>query len=204
MNRSEILSSTEVSVGPELPIAVFSHCMITTKYGVYSIGGVDKDDQARNETWFWAKGSYEWKREPDLNVPIREIACGSFTFKNNTVLVIANGKESGSSSTQFLNLAEENRVWREGPQLPYVSWTTVGYMIVYNEEFLYSVNIYNDLFYTLMCPDLLSNCYWEPVYDVKLKYPRMWAVALMLPDDMIDMVNCTATNPLSKTNTMIY
>lgn len=193
-------------IGPELPIAVGFHCMIATEHGVYSTGGYDDTymSNARSETWFLAKGSSEWKPEPDLISARSGHACGSFTFNNNTVLVIS-GKTGGQiiSSTEFLNLGEENRAWQLGPQLPYVSVEQYGHRIVSNEESLYYINTFGNMFYKLMCPDpeLLSNCYWESLINAELKYPRSWAVALMLPEDMLNMVNCKTPSTTASTTT---
>ena len=161
--------------------------MISTEYGVYSTGGNVNASSARTETWFLGKNTYEWKPEAPMTVARSQHACGSFTFDNSTVLVVAGGYTS--NSTEFLNLEEgTNKIWQLGPPPPFDS--LLGHKIVSNEESLYYLNTFTNEFYQLMCPELLSNCYWEQLTNAKLRYSRLRAVAFMLPNDMLSMVDC--------------
>ena len=103
------------------------------------------------------------------------------------VLVVAGGYTS--NSTEFLNLEEgTNKIWQLGPPPPFDS--LLGHKIVSNEQSLYYLNTFTNEFYQLMCPELLSNCYWEQLTNAKLRYSRLRAVAFMLPSDMLSMVDC--------------
>ena len=196
LSRSEFLTSNGVTFGEEdLPISISTHCMVATEYGIYSTGGYHNADTefrtGRKETYFLPKYSNLWENGPDLMYKRREHACGLFTFANTYVLIVAGGfSENSSLSTELLKLGEVEMRWQPGPDLPQEVFTYGGHTIVSNGESLYYINTLVNVFYELICLESLSNCHWEPLYDAKLNYPRHLAVALMLPDDMADMVDC--------------
>ena len=170
--------------------------MIATKLGTYSTGGYHfYDTTGIYETWFLESNSVTWKIGPSLLDARAEHACGLFTFSNSEVLIVAGGNFENNKpvlTTELLNLAEldDNNGWQPGPMLPDGIAMGSGHTIVSNGESLYYINTFYNEFYELICLESLTNCTWARLYDAKLNYPRHYAVALMLPDDMVDMVDC--------------
>ena len=194
LSRSEFLNSNGSIFGENLPISTSTHCMVATEYGTYSTGGyhdaTTEFTTGRRETYFLPKYSNLWENGPDLIYKRREHACGLFTFSNTDVLIVAGGFGNSSMSTELLKVGEDEMRWQPGPDLPHEVFMHDGHTIVSNGESLYYINTFVNVFYELICPGSLTNCYWEPLYEAKLNYPRHLAVALMLPDDMADMVDC--------------
>ena len=206
LSRSEFLNSNGVSYGEDLPISISTHCMVATEYGIYSTGGYHTCCDAttefrtgRKETYFLPKYSNLWENGPDLMYKRREHACGLFTFSNTDVLIVAGGFGNSSMSTELLKVGEDEMKWQRGPELPQEVLLHGGHTIVSNGESLYYINTLVNVFYELICLQSLTNCTWTQLYDAKLNYPRHLAVALMLPDDMADMVDCGIRN-----TTMMY
>ena len=193
MNRNGVNFGKE-----DIPIAISTHCMVATEYGIYSTGGYHTCCNAttefrtgRKETYFLPNYSNLWENGPDLMYKRREHACGLFAFANSDVLIVAGGfSENSSLSTELLKVGEDEMKWQPGPELPQEVLLHGGHTIVSNGESLYYINTVVNVFYELICLESLSTCKWEQLYDAKLNYPRHLAVALMLPDDMADMVDC--------------
>ena len=194
LSRSEFLNSNGVTFGEDLPISTSTHCMVATEYGVYSTGGYHNEytefETGRKDTWFFPKSSVLWEKGPDLIYKRREHACGLFTFSHTDVLIVAGGFSENPVSTELLKVGEDEMRWQPGPDLPQEVELHYGHTIVSNGESLYYINTLVNVFYELICLESLSTCKWEQIYDAKLNYPRHLAVALMLPDDMADMVDC--------------
>ena len=77
----------------------------------------------------------------------------------------------------------------QGPALPEESVGMRSHNIVSNENSLYYINTLSNTFLKLVCSETIEDCDWQQL-EQTLKHPRGGAVALMLPDDMVDMVDC--------------
>ena len=181
------------------------HCMVATKLGTYSTGGYHNAStyiSGVKETWFLAKNSYSWESRPNLMFARKEHPCALFAFSNTEVLIVAGGNSEGKAlrSTELLILGDDENGWQPGPLLPEFVYMRSD-TIVSNGESLYLLYSLGNVFYELRCIESLTNCRWEPLHNVKLRYPRHWGIALMLPDHMVDMVDCTSTTSMTTSST---
>ena len=76
-----------------------------------------------------------------------------------------------------------------GPTLPQESIGN-SYKFVSNEDSLYYINTWINLFYKLVCAETIASCYWEKL-EQKLEQRRFQTIALMLPESMEHMADCT-------------
>ena len=93
--------------------------MISTEYGIYSIGGRDGHNilDIRAVTWVLDKTDDAWQNGPNLTDARHSHACGSFVFENTTILVVTGGTGRDIyqlRSTEFLSLGKENATWSFG------------------------------------------------------------------------------------------
>ena len=126
--RSAIPGSFEFQTGPDLPMAIYFHCLIQLNSSTALLigGSNDPDDgssSAVQSTFFLPipGGSNDARsmEGPDLISPRRSHACG--VLKNpsdgNNVVVVAGGVVEDPKSTEMLVMDSE-RIWKAGPELP--------------------------------------------------------------------------------------
>ena len=194
----EILSSTEIidaqyktsTIGPELPLKLYQHCMVSISSSeAMIIGGQTGDPDHLIDvlnTYFYNFDTQKWTSGPVLNVKRVYSGCTVMTTLNNEKKIIVTGgfvdsNHPSMTSTEILDLNGDR--WVYGPELPkphhthdMVSLADKVYVIAGGGRRSYENDYYNTIYE--MDSTLKS---WR-LLKQRLIEPRYWPVAALIPD----------------------
>ena len=122
-------------------------------------------------------------------------ACGSLRLKDGSQILVVAGdfyenQNRLINSVEFLDLSQEFLEWTSGPiSLPIDPNVTsvevgLGHQIVSNEEYLYYINTFQNLFYQLDCENV-TFCNWTELEN-ELLFPRTSAIVALVPNEFVD------------------
>ena len=198
-NTSVYISpKTGVSVGPELPTAMFWHCMLRLNSSTAMIiGGVAGDEYTRatNHTRFYHSESSDWTGGPDLRFARSTHACGliSDSLSNKKIVIATTGILDYSNSTDLWSVGSSQ--WIDGPEFPggdiYKATGTTSsdgkhFILIGGIDFRSGSGFQHSI-YKLQCFNLICN--WEKMKQ-KLHVARGYHFVILIPDNYD--VNCTA------------
>ena len=201
INGTEFVSLEGSRPGPMLPINVADHCVIKIDNETLLLTGgshvIGRDHVKLKSTWFFTLSNESWSKGPDMLEARWKHACGSLRLKDGSqVLVVAGdffeGKNRLIDSVEILDLSPDFPEWTSGPiSLPIDPSNSdvevgLGHQIVSNDEYLYYINTYQNLFYQLECENVTA-CNWTKLETAKLKFPRTSAIVSLVPNEF---VNC--------------
>jgi hypothetical protein len=117
---TEFVQLTGTTTGPDLPIEVKGHCLVSLNdTTVLLIGGNLKDGTTSKATFFYSTDHMTWTDGPSLTIGRYYHSCALFKSPQHghTDTVIVTGGYNGDdlASTEFLNL--ESNSWQSGTQL---------------------------------------------------------------------------------------
>ena len=201
INGTEFVSLVEGSrPGPMLPINVADHCLIKIDdESLLLTGGshvIGRDHVKLKDTWFFSLSNASWTKGPDMLEARQKHACGSMTLKvdGHQILVVAGDFIEGQQnprlidSIEFLDLSQEFPEWINGPITLPINNSNVevglGHQIVSNDEYLYYINTYQNLFYQLECGHV-NACNWTKL-EMGLDYHRTSAIVSLVPNEFVD------------------
>jgi hypothetical protein len=107
---TEIVTLTGSKFGPDLPYALYDHCMVKINEGTIMMTGGEHIYGITNAVFNYDIESQTWTPGPDMISPRRVHACGIF---NNIVVVSTGFDGSDLRSTEMLVL-ESSDQWQPG------------------------------------------------------------------------------------------
>ena len=124
-------------------------------------------------------------------------SCSFFTFNDERILAVVGGSGLGSNSnfSEFLSYDSENSFWDNRNtelDLPGPVHDLRGQLLVSNGETLFYINTVENVFFRLEWTNFVDGFQWIPM-DVRLETPRVFAVGVLIPDELTDC-NKTAIN----------
>ena len=119
--RTEILSETQVSTGPDLPYPVRGHCIVkVSEETVLLTGGASNAKTNKRQTWFYNTFS-NWTRGPNMIEGRERHGCSSFWLDGEQIIAVSPGYGSSGTGIEFLNLNQENPQWIKGKYLHFIN-----------------------------------------------------------------------------------
>ena len=115
MSNTELIYQDKVLPGPELPLAVNSHCIIPLNTQEYLLVGGNSNQGISAKTFIYDFTNGVWRNGPNLNFARNSHACGIMMVNSKSVAVVSGGlSENGAlDSTEFLNV-ELSEKWEIG------------------------------------------------------------------------------------------
>jgi hypothetical protein len=114
---TEFVQLTGTTLGPDLPLEVSSHCLVSLNdTTVLLIGGYLHNGTTSKGTFFYNTDHKTWTDGPSLTIGRSGHSCALFKspqHDHTDTVIVTGGKNAGSiDSTEFLNL--ESNSWQSG------------------------------------------------------------------------------------------
>ncbi len=177
------------------------------------MGGISHSGRT-NRTWFFDLGTKTWTSGPDLIVPRWQHACGSVSLRTTLipgkniefgepVVVVAGGWDSTFKSLKSTEVwSPIIGKWVRGPDFPApISLSEIVTTSGSASMFLIGGRDDNGFIYKLDCSLPLNSWTWEKL-EQTLKTPRDDFVAMMVPSNVTNCQETTASNPEPATSTI--
>ena len=186
-------SMTGWTIGADLEVGVRSACAVAKSgSSILLIGGSTKLEEATKSTFIFDTSSDAWSSFPPLVTGRRHHSCGkmSSTLSNGDYVVVAGGW-NGASLSSIEVLEPGSTTWKLGPELPKALHGGSMLEDLYNQRLLYiggsndESGKSSDIF-ALNFP-LTVTSKWE-VLSQKLKQPRQFSTAFLIPDEFATCV----------------
>lgn len=118
LNSSEVFKDGSFETGPQLPEAVYDHCLVATLDGKGILTGGDTENAfASNKTWLYDWATNEWNLLPDLTIARAAHACG--LTPEGRVFVAGGDWMGGGDLLSTEILTADMSAWETGPDLPF-------------------------------------------------------------------------------------
>ena len=191
MKSVEVYSSKGwTKLDADLEAGVKRSCAVTlADSSILLIGGSTKDDEATQSTFMFHTYSNAWRSFSPLVTGRRHHSCGKMSSTNTSgdYVVVAGGWNEGSLSSIEI-LEPGSTTWKLGPELPKALHGGSMLEDTYNQRLLY-IGGSNDAsgkssdVFALNFP-LTVTSKWE-VLSQKLKQPRQFSTAFLIPDEFV-------------------
>ena len=194
MKSVEVYSSKGwTPLNADLESGVKSSCAVTlADSSILLIGGSKKEDEATQSTYLFSTSGKTWRTFSPLVTGRRHHSCGMVhsTAASGDYVVVAGGWNGGSLSSIEV-LEPGSKTWKLGPELPRALHGGSMLEDTYNQRLLYiggsndESGKSSDIF-ALNFP-LTVTSKWE-VLSQKLKQPRQFSTAFLIPDEFATCV----------------
>ena len=193
--RSEFVDPEDgVSPGPNLPVGLYSHCMLDIGNQNYMvIGGGLKEKYVTEQVYFYDMKTFTWTPGPKLAYGRVEHSCGLLMNPDGRMLAavvggIVSGTPGHTDSVELLEIDVENGMiegaeWMAGPNLP-VGLGNHDSVVVDNTLYTFGGDTeegFNQVVYQLS----YNEGTWQWSTWGETAFPRWLLVAMQIPDELV-------------------
>jgi hypothetical protein len=115
---TELVQLTGTTLGPYLPLEVYSHCLVSLNdTTILLIGGCLRDGNETKATYYYNTDHKTWTDGPSLTIGRFGHSCALFKspqYGHTDTVIVTGGFNNGEflASTEYLNL--ESNSWQSG------------------------------------------------------------------------------------------